>query len=200
MNKVVYIASPQPQVIEVDSPEGKLMATLGSINKLYKHAHRDYQNALRLLDFFPWYGWVSCENGEIKKLTVATARSTGRRGPAFECGFGSILAHFCFQNNEHHSIWDRGPNPGIPGYNIGADDRFQQGNMAEIRDGLMSQHCRRIIYVHYETSNRDLRAKGSKALIYAAYAADYNYVIVYNSDPCNDQCCAATNGPCLAEC
>ena len=65
--------------------------------------------------------------------------------------------------------------------------------MAEIRDGLMSQHCRRIIYAHYETSNRDLRAKGSKALIYAAYAADYNYVIVYNSEPCNDQCCAATN-------
>ena len=144
-----------------------------------------------------WFGWAACTNGEIMDVQVARAIPFhGQQISAFECGFGSILAYLCFQNNEHHPPGRE--NEHIRGYNIDADLRFQQGNMPEIRDGLMYQHCRRVIYLHYNTPPMgkgylDTR-RGNKAIIYAAHAAQYNYLIAHNPNPCTEQCCGGTEG------
>ena len=135
-----------------------------------------------------WFGHVTCENGEISGLRVAPASRTGQGVSAYKCGFGSVLSYLCFQNIEHEPLGRE--NAPVRGYNLDNDPRFTQGNMGEIRNGLVNRHCKRVVYLKYLDPLGDPQLRrGNKAFIYAARAAHFNHLIAYNPDPCRRQCC-----------
>ena len=143
-----------------------------------------------------WFGISTCIEGQITHLEAADGRYSGINGQsARQCGFGSILAYLCFRNIEHmpftdHTFQTRNTPP-TQGYDIVNDRHWAQGNMPELRQGLVFEHCRSIIYVQYRavtTTSTDTR-RGNKAFIYAAIAARYRHLITYNPNPCTRDCC-----------
>ena len=135
-----------------------------------------------------WFGISTCSEGEITELEVADARHTGITGlSARRCGFGSILAYLCFRNIEHYDI-DRPTTSGdnTYGFNIKNDIHWYQGNMPELRQELVFQHCRSIIHVSKNTL-KEIPKQG--AFVYGAISARYRHLITYNPSPCEQACC-----------
>ena len=174
-----------------------------------------------------WFGFSVCINGEIKHVEVSNQQSTGIGHSAKRCGLGSLLAYLCFRNVEHFEI-QHAENvgrqyagtalPRFQGYAIDANSRredastqsrgqiWTQGNLPEIRQGLMSQHCERLLYVYYGnivSQARGFRTWGvglnspashfneNKVFLAGAVAAGFTHIIVHNGGrQCHDRCCS----------
>ena len=154
--------------------------------------------------FGSWFAYATCINGQITYVKSASRVHTRIGYSAKRCGFGSYVAHLCFLNIEHHQF-----NPTLfspEGYNIDTDPRFSEGNMASIRFGLIDNYCSRITYVRFiskvdendKEHGIDMR-RGSKAFIYAAFAARYTHMITYIKNPCKSECCSDPNNPAMPD-
>ena len=96
-----------------------------------------------------------------------------------------------------YQINDERNQPGVPGTSQGASNPWNNGNMPQIRDGFTGFNnivCK-IIYAKWHhvryvggtswfgKENMLYTQRGGKALIYAAYAADYDEVVTYTPNP-----------------
>ena len=158
-----------------------VMAALGNVWTKWTQEHN-------------YFGFARCVDGQISHLELATPARIGIQGrSANRCGFGSYLAYLCFQNIEHYPPGHRR----FSGFDMERDVQNLGDNINEVMNGLVMQYCRRIIYVRYSgvgIQGVDIKLRrGNKAFIYAAMAADFYYLIVYNDNPCQDQCCTWGN-------
>ena len=137
-----------------------------------------------------WFGISTCSEGEITYLEVSDGRHTGISGiSAKRCGFEMILAYLCFRNIEHQN--DNTHRYTTFGYDILKDLHWKQGNMPELRQSLVFQHCRSIIHVNYRKM-RDFPQQVSlygDSILSGALAAGYRHLITYNPSPCGYECC-----------
>ena len=127
-------------------------------------------------------GHVLCSNGEITDLEVEKRRG---RLP-HRCGFGSMLTYFCFLDTDHLSHQS--------GYQINNNNHpnnpWNHPAMIQLRDGpsgFNNDVCSKIIYIKYENRpGYHYTPHGNKAIIYAAYADDYEDLVTYIPVPfCN---------------
>ena len=138
----------------------------------------------------------SCQAGQL--TGVLTKRRTlvgeSRRALSFrQCGFASLLSYFCFLDGSHL--------PSRSGYqllaNQGGQNPWSNGNMPNLRYAPINFNNNRckIIYVinHYRIQHRVNHLspnergpqKGSKAILYAAYASGYTEMVAYKNPPCH---------------
>ena len=121
----------------------------------------------------------SCSHGEITSLEtrMTTTRTFNN------CGFGSLLAYFCFIDTDHLTNQS--------GYQIDSiiirNNPWYKDNMPAIRNsvtGFDNKVCK-IIYVKYEplyyaTYHTPL---AGRALMYAAFAAGFEELVTYTQNP-----------------
>ena len=172
---VNFIASANSQVVDISNPQ-----------QLTKWKRENY-----------WFGISTCSEGEITHLEVSDGRHTGIDGiSAKGCGFGGILAYLCFRNIEHYNALPTSQahqQHTTFGYDIRRDRHWEQGNMPELRQGLVFRHCRRIIHVNVNQGTVYDRRKPitlQGALLVGAIAAGYRHLIAYDTSPCDQDCCA----------
>ena len=138
----------------------------------------------------------SCQAGQIgglitKPKTKGEAKGAKKRDPFHkfrQCGFASILSYFCFLDEDHL--------PAHSGYKIldsqGTENPWNNGNMPNLRSapGNFNNNRCKIIYAinHYNTGHLSVKdrkpQKGSKAILYAAYAAGFDEMVAYKNPPC----------------
>ena len=105
------------------------------------------------------------------------------------CGFASLLSYFCFLDGNHL------PNP--TGYQIEADQSalnpWMNGNMPTLRQApanFNNQRCK-IIYVINQHPRSSLTPtdrrpqRGSRAILYGAFAAEFDEMVAYKNPPCH---------------
>ena len=176
------------------------------------HRIRNDQQLNLMLGVERWFGRATCRNGEITEVVTAGRFQTGTESSAKQCGFASSLIYLCLSNVEHFNHFNGQYRRFVPqGYAVNQSPMFRPGNMPHILRGLIQPYCRRVIYVNYRVTfqpdsplfpqeNIDMTSyihnglpnvvhKGSKAFIYAAQAAGYDYMITFNLDPCQQGCC-----------
>lgn len=128
-------------------------------------------------------GRSSCRNGEIVGLEVAKHR----RNQLYRCGFGSVLAYFCFIDNDHLTHQS--------GYQIEDQNRpnnpWNHPEMQALMTGAtgFDNNVCKIIYIKYDDRYQNqpnvpaYTPHGSKAIIYAAHAEEYEHLVTYHPNP-----------------
>ena len=153
---------------DIQDPVGNDTATLGGMLNHFT-VRNDY------------IGRSTCADGEITDLEVEFRQNPLRR--MNRCGFGSMLSYLCFMDSDHLT------HPS--GYQIEQkrkQDRDNPWNLFTMRAikqdpvGFNNDECK-IIYVKYQDKKGRWEPSGSKALLYAAYAADYTELVTYTPRP-----------------
>ena len=137
----------------------------------------------------------TCQAGQLTSLLTKpnTLMADGNQHSFRQCGFASLLAYFCFLDTDHL--------PSVRGYPILKDKNnrnpWLNGNMPNLRNApanFNNDNCKIIYAINQHRDYQGVRhlsakenqgpQKGSKAILYAAYAAGYMEMVAYKNPPC----------------
>ena len=149
----------------------------------------------------------TCQSGQLTSLItkpnnlMADAHGGTSQRSFRQCGFASLLAYFCFLDESHFPL--------VSGYPIMRDlnnrNPWLNGNMPNLRNApanFNNDNCKIVYAINQHRDQHGVRhlagkesrvpQKGSKAILYAAYAAGYTEMVAYKNPPCrtSDPNCA----------